>query len=207
MHVRVIEPPEPIVTPSQVSPAYADEDASIQALIAAATEELDGPTGWLGRCLGPQTLELVGRSFYAMGNPYGIPLPCPPIIDIVSVKYLDAAGSEQTVDPGVYRPAYGHIALQPGRNWPGFGCFADAVRIRYRAGYDGETTGPVPERARQAIIMAVQHMKAIGAENLFLRSEEVEGIGSRQYTVSDQAGAVIRKAAKQLLSGLKVPRV
>jgi hypothetical protein len=55
--------------------------------------------------------------------------------------------------------------------------------------------------------MAVQHMKSLNADNLFLRSEEVEGIGTFQYTVSDAAGAIIRDTTRRLLAGLKVQRV
>ncbi len=52
--------------------------------------------------------------------------------------------------------------------------------------------------------MAVQNMKALAAENLFLRAEEIEGVGRKEYTVSEAAGNIIRETSRRLLRGLKV---
>lgn len=45
MITRVVVPPAPILTPADVPGSHASDDARVAALIAAATEELDGPTG------------------------------------------------------------------------------------------------------------------------------------------------------------------
>ncbi len=83
------------------------------------------------------------------------------------------------------------------------------MRIVYDAGYSGTPiadggTGQCSGERKAAVILGVQQLKAISAENLFLRSEEVEGIGTFQYTVSDQAGAIIQRASERLLEGLRV---
>jgi hypothetical protein len=65
----------------------------------------------------------------------------------------------------------------------------------------------VPARVKQAVKMAVQNMMALGAENLFLKSETVEGLGSKSYVVSDVAGKIIQDTSERLLSGLKLYRV
>lgn len=209
MTVRVITPPAPIVTPAEIAGSNGPDDAMVAALIQAVTEEIDGPTGCVGRSFGPQTLEMILPGFVCGRN---LLLPFRPIIGIVSVKYLDSHGSEQTVAASEYRLADDRVWFAAGFAFPSVTCAPDAVRIRYKAGYngtagaaDGEVqTGKIPERARQAIILSVQHLKALGAENLFLRSEEVEGVGSRQWTVSDQASQIIHQAADRLLATLRV---
>lgn len=205
MPVRVIISPEPIVLPSDIAGDHGDDDAAVAAMIQAITEEIDGPEGWLGRTLGPQTLELMLESWPGCE----VKLPYPPIIKGVSVVYDDEAGVEQLVDEADYKIASGRFWLRPSWPRPSLADVPYPVRIQYEAGYDGEDvasggTGPVPERARQAIILSVQNLKAMGSENLFLRSEEVDGVGTFQYTVSDQAGAVIKRASESLLSTLVI---
>ena len=202
MTVRVITPAEPFLLPSSIPGNHTADDAAVAAMIAAATEEIDGPTGWLGRCLGPQLLEWSLDRWPCRDR---FELPIGSELEIVSVVYVDPAGQEQTWP--FPTPLY-FDGLPPIRGRKG------DLRIRYWAGYgDRDGTDPtkwieaVPARVKQAVIMSVQHMKALGAENLFLRSEEVEGVGTRTYTVSDQAGAIIRETTKRLLSGVKVPRI
>ena len=207
MNIRVITPPEPFVTPADIAGDHASNDQKIAAMISAAIEEIDGYTGWLGRCLAPQLLEYEG--WFGTSYPC-IRLPIGPVLELVSLVIEDASGTETIIDPATYRLRRGDLLYSEGAAW----VRQPVHRIRYWAGYgerdDSDPTkwvAKVPERARQAVIMSVQHMKALDAENLFLRSEEVEGVGTMSYTVSDQAGAIIRDTARRLLSGLKVRRV
>lgn len=209
MRVRVITPPEPILTPAEIPGDHGDDDANVAALIQAVTEEIDGPQGWLGRSLGPQTLELTSGGFCSGRN---FLLPCRPIISIVSVKYLDSTGAEQTLDGGDdYGLADERLWFTNGFSFPATYCAPDAVRIRYKAGYNGATgaaagelqTGPIPERARQAIILSVQNLlQVFGAETL--RSETVEGIGSRTFLDADKTTALVRETSDRLLATLRV---
>lgn len=61
-----------------------------------------------------------------------------------------------------------------------------------------------PTIARQAIIISTQHLLNVGAENLFVSLDLVEGIGERRYVVSDQATQLIEATCNQLLQGLRV---
>lgn len=203
MPVRVITPPAPIVTPADIAGAHAADDAGVAALIQAVTEEIDGPDGWLGRSLGTQTLELVEwigcRRFR---------LPCGPVIGIESVITVDCDGNQATVDPSTWRQDGDDIVIADGASW----VTRYRHRIRYKAGYNGTSgagvgevqTGAVPERARQAIILSVQHLKSLGTENLYLKTDEVDGIGRKEWTLSEVASKVVDRACDRLLSTLRV---
>lgn len=137
MRVIVITPPQPVVSLSEAKAHLrvrsGDEDALITAYVAAATAHIDGPGGWLGRAIGAQTLEARTCVFRdAMALPY------PPIIEIVSVKHLDAAGAEVTVPSPEYEVRGALIGSAFGKRWPSVGAHSEAVRIRYQAGYSAD---------------------------------------------------------------------
>ncbi len=62
MPVVVVSPPAPLVgldlLKQHLRVDGSDDDALITAYAAAAQGQIDGPAGWLGRAIGPQTLEL-----------------------------------------------------------------------------------------------------------------------------------------------------
>lgn len=201
MRVRVVVPPAPIVSPSDIAGDHDANDARVELMIAAATEVIDGPDGWLGRALGPQTIELSSdcwrdRSFR---------LPCPPVIEMVSVQYRDGDGALQTVDPASYTLADELLWFRPNWSAPSLGCFADAVRIRYRAGYVKPDGSPnIPARVKQAIIISVQDQLRMTANEPVLRSENVEGVGSQSFVDGDKISALMQAASERLLEGLRV---
>lgn len=203
MSVRVITPPSPIVTPADIAGSHAEDDAAVAAMIHAVTEEIDGPGGWLGRSLGPQTLELTLSGFG--GRNIGLPLP--PYIGQATVKYLGHANVEQTVTAANYRVVDNRVWFVHDFTFPATACEPDAVRIRYEAGYNGAgdgKTGAVPERARQAIILAVQDMIRAGGTMPGLRSETVEGVGSWAYLDADKVTAIVERTCDRLLSTLRI---
>lgn len=206
MRLRVIVPPAAFLSPTDIASTNDPADPVVTALIAAATEEIDGPLGWLGRAIGPQTLELaIGLSEYC----HDLRLPCPPLIDIDSIKYFDRERVEQTLDPSTYDQTDSGVCLHRASLPSSIWWWQDALRIQYRAGYDGNPvedggTGPIPVRIKQAVIFSVQQLSALGAENLFLSSEQVEGVGQTNYVVSPNAENMIRNTMDRLLAGLWV---
>lgn len=152
MRVFVVTPPAPVVTVEEarthLKVEHNDEDTLITDMIAAATGHIDGPDGWLGRALGVQTLEARCEVFRD-----AMPLPYPPIVDIVSVKHLDAEGVERTVLASDYEVRGSLIGLAFGRRWPSVGCHPEAVSVRYRAGY-----AAVPAPIKAAILMMVDDL-------------------------------------------------
>lgn len=172
MSVFVVVPPEyPVVSIEEVKTHlrvdHDDDDDYIESLVDVATATIDGPTGWLGRCLVEQTLEWRGSLF----GPCDGRLPYPPVAEIESVKYDDAVGAEQIVPDTDYRlvgqPNQPRLVLGFGASWPSARCQEEAVRIRYTAGWPVETvgegddavatwTGPAP--IKHAILMIVSEL-------------------------------------------------
>ncbi|MBP0439590.1 head-tail connector protein [Tianweitania sediminis] len=157
MNVRVITPPAPLITLERAKlhlvVDYDDEDALIAGLISAATQWVDGPAGWLGRCLGKQTLEL-SLACWWWGS---MKLPYPPVIDLVSVKYIDADGAEQTTDPATSHELHdGRLWLGPAFGRPKLAENPGAVRVQYEAGY--ANTEQVPAPITTAILLMVGHL-------------------------------------------------
>lgn len=206
MGTRVIVPPSPLLTPADILGSHGADDARVKMLIAAAQEEIDGPDGWLGRSIGPQTLETTAVSFDCTV----MRLPCPPLIDVVAISYRDTSDVWQIVDADIYEVREDGVWLKRGKSWPATFDWQGAVKVRYQAGYNGISpeepngTGPVPERVKLALKLTVQHTLAVGVENLFLRSEEVEGIGTTTYTISTAASDLIKNATDRFLGGLRL---
>ena len=130
-------------------------DQKIADLVAAATAWLDGEKGVLGRSLRPQRWQLNLSGFPC----YAIALPLPPAVDVISVTYLDAAGTEQTLDADAYRLVGGgsgatYVIPKQDTIWPVTNCEPDAVRVLFDAGY--APSAPEIEPLRRAILMMVE---------------------------------------------------
>lgn len=204
MPTRVIIPPEPLITPASVPGDHAADDAAVAAMIAAATRVIDGPNGWVGRCFGPQTLEFSSSCWTDIEFlPYG------PVIDIVSVSYIDADGTSQTVSSDYWSQDGDNIYFGSSWTGPTTATRSYPIRIRYEAGYDGVAvedggTGDVPPEVAAALIEAVQQLILARSDSLGVRSFTVEDIESVTYLDADKVSAIIRTASAGLLGGLKV---
>lgn len=129
---------------------HSDDDALLGILIKAAREQAENE---LGRALITQTRELVQDEFTS---------PCvlrgAPVQAITSVKYLDTAGVEQTMNPADTlldkdsSPGYLHLAY--GKEWPSTYAVPNAVRVRFTCGY-GATGANVPESIRHWMLIAI----------------------------------------------------
>lgn len=128
-----------------------EDDALIDALIIAARESAEHETG---RALCTQTRELVLDAF-----PEAFVLRGSPVQSVISVKFIDINGAEQTLDPadtlldkdsepGYLVPAYG-------KSWPSTFALPNAVRVQYVCGYS-----TVPESIKAWIKLAVGTMYA-----------------------------------------------
>lgn len=117
----------------------------------------------MARCLITQTLELILDDFPA-GE---IDLIMPDVLSITSVKYIDTTGAEQTLINTAYTLGEDSINadlfwlyLAPNTSWPATQGIANAVRIRFTAGY-GPAAADVPNDIRLWIIAhAVQILQS-----------------------------------------------
>lgn len=207
MTTRVMIPPDPLLTPGDVPGNHAADDVTVAAMIAAATRVIDGPSGWLSQCLGPQTLETVVSCWNDVTD-----ILMGPVIDIDSISYIDSAGAEQQLTDDLWTLDGNGIYFGSVWSEPVLAARRNAIKIQYQAGYDGEDpfsggTGDVPEEAKAAIIGAVQELIQARSETLGLRSVEIPDVRTINYLDADKVSAIMRKASMGLLSGLWVPRL
>jgi len=152
----IVEPAEEPVTLAeakvQCSVDGAEFDALLNGIIAAVRQRAEHETG---RALVTQTRELVLDAF-----PRAFILRGAPVQSLVSVKYLDADGAEQTLDPqdtlldkdsepGYLVPAYG-------KAWPESYPVPNAVRVRYVCGYGGAAS--VPSAIKTWMLLAINSL-------------------------------------------------
>ena len=128
-----------------------DSDLYIDALITAARERAESYTG----------LSFVSRSFgiYLDKFPSGeFRLGCAPLVSVESIKYYDAANTEQTLNASEY---YVDSRSRPGRitpvnTWPATYSRPNAISIIATAGYG--TAGNVPKTIKQAMLLMIGDM-------------------------------------------------
>ena len=98
MRVVVIEPPENVVTAEEAKSARvftdADDDDYVDMLLEIAQSEIDGPQGWLGRCIGEQQLQV---TLPASADVRIDCLPYRPVTEIIS-DVLSDDGCTRVVD-------------------------------------------------------------------------------------------------------------
>jgi len=151
------------------------EDEWLEHAIIAATSQCEHFTR---RALLPQTWAMVLDRFPACE----IVLQKPPLLEVVSIVYIDADGAEQTLSAASYRvvkpagPMCGRGQVEPLYNeqWPSARVQRDAVTVTFRAGYVQVGTSPevveIPIGLRHGIATRV-------AELYKQRSDSVIGFG------------------------------
>lgn len=157
---KVTLPPavEPLTLDDHVKPQLRlelddhNEDADLlrRAKVARARAEL-----YLGRSLITQTITLYLDAFPAGELIY---LPRGPVQSVTSVKYIDAAGAQQTVPADQYQldnvPELARLVPRLGSSWPPVYDQLAAVEVAYVAGY-GDTPDDIPEDIAQALLLLV----------------------------------------------------
>ncbi len=188
-----------LVTPAAIKPVtldevkahrhidHEDDDGLLGGLIAAATGYLDGWSGILKRCLCEQTWRQDFDRFLWDQNfescfIRGMRLALFPVLSIDSVKYLDFAGIERTVDPANYsiqtddRGSY--VQFLQTFAAPATWRERPTVTITAKYGYankpgvgDAPSTSTVPDELKTAILFLVGHW--------YEHREAVVGLDSR----------------------------
>lgn len=164
MNLIVVTPPEeePATVAETKGQVRSDasvgstEDALISTYIAAAREKCEEISR---RAFVTQTLALV---LDAWPEENTIKIPRPPLIEVESVTYKLADGSEQEFTDFVIDTASepGRLALAHGASWPDDDLYPiGAIRIEFQAGYGAAAAVP------QIYKMAVQLLAAHWYEN------------------------------------------
>jgi len=135
--------------------SIATADTLVDTIITRRiTEARQWAENFMGRTIMPSNWEVVLDRF-----PQEIELFCPPATVIVSITYVDTDSVLQTIDAADYYldedavpnwvlPAYGEV-------WPDTLDTANAVRVRYTAGYADAASVPGP--IKEAIMLIIGH--------------------------------------------------
>lgn len=126
----------------------ASEEDALGVLIDAATGQAEA---FCRRRFVTQTWRATFDRFCSRG----LVLPHPPLVSVTSVKYLDTAGTEQTLSASLYDAktgaAPGRVVPAYGTSWPIARSEEDAVRVQYVCGYGAAAA--VPAAIRQAVLI------------------------------------------------------
>ena len=166
MTARLITPPAALAVSLDAARAAArldggQADAELRLIIGTYTEEAEHETQ---RAFIAQTWRVTLDSF-----PRAIRLPYAPLQSVVHVKFIDAGGQLQTLDPLDYlvdtASEPGYIVPAPGRAWPATAARIGAVEVQYVAGY-GADDASVPESIQGYILGRVaEHFGQTGGTN------------------------------------------
>lgn len=169
--VRTVKPTDDIVTLAEAraqlrvdtygSPPASAEDGKISQFVTAITESLDAGTGWLGRALASQTWRLSLQRFPSPTK--SIPLPYPPLIEVVSFTYTDTDGVVQTMTAGtdfrVIETEQGSFVTPPWQDtWPSnVRDDFDSIQITFRCGYvaGSPEAVDVPEQIKNYVLASL----------------------------------------------------
>lgn len=147
---------------------HDDDDTLIASLVESAAGMIDGPDG-IGYALEEQTWLLTLDGFHEYDftardlreterwngrRDDRIRVPLRPVVSVDAVRYLDAAGDEQTLAAENYRVSFqgGAAILTPIAAWPVPLDAPGAVRIEFKAG------AGTPAALRAAILLMVGHL-------------------------------------------------
>lgn len=156
-----------------------EQNALIEAWTRGITEHAEH---YCGRAFINQTWRLTLDSF-----PTAIKLQYAPIASVVSVKYLDEAGVQQTLDPLDYflddSTEPGYIVPAPGKAWPATFARINAVTVDFVAGY-GPSADDVPEVVRLFIIAKLREQfdSAVRLEKDTVQSSFIDRLLDRYRT-------------------------
>ena len=161
------------------------EDDVVAALVAAARKRIERGTEL---ALITQTVEVKLDGFWGS---CAIELPMPPLQEVVSVEYLDAAGAIQTLASDTYKVSThrrpGRVWLASGKSWPATKDEREAVTITFKAGFGDDPTD-VPPNLIHAMRMLCAHYDR-----------------NREAVLAGEAPQVVPEGVESLMTGERIP--
>ena len=161
------------------------EDDVVAALVAAARKRIERGTEL---ALITQTVEVKLDGFWGS---CAIELPMPPLQEVVSIQYLDAAGALQTLPADTYKVSThrrpGRVWLASGKSWPTTKDEREAVTITFKAGF-GDDSADVPPNLIHAMRMLCAH---------YDRNREAVLVG--------EVPQIVPEGVESLMAGERIP--
>ena len=126
------------------------EDALISEYIAAARDYAERITG----------LPLMPQTYVMRADCFSCEMPLKPnLINVLSVKYIDSNGDQQTIDPAKYvvetNSIVGSIYPAFGEQWPTTRHQKKAVEITFTCGF--ASRAKVPDTIKSAMKLLINH--------------------------------------------------
>lgn len=156
MTARLITPPATMAVSLAdarlAARADADElDAELIRQVKAFTEEAEHITG---RAFIEQTWRVTLDAFSA-----AVKLPNAPLISVEYIRFYDADGIQQTLDPQDFlldtASEPGFVVPAPGKAWPVTAMRINAIEVQYKCGY-GTDESSIPDSIKGYILAEVQ---------------------------------------------------
>lgn len=173
---------------AHLSVDFDDHDALIEIYRKAATDSAENFTG---RAFIDQTWDYFFDAFPTAG---AIQIPKPPLIEVIGVFSLDSVAAEQELAASGYlvdgASELARLTLAYAGSWPTPLIVANAVRLRFRAGYlddNSPQVANVPFAIKAAILLTVGTLYA-----------------NRETIVIGQTATLLPWAAEQLLRPYRV---
>lgn len=173
----------------RISANDQSRDAELTLLIKSARASIENHCGIR---LMPQTVEVECDSTSDFAR-----FAQAPLRGIASISYVDLSGAIQAVADDVFEArADGlspSIALKPGKVWPNR-LQATRIKVTAEVGYE-----EVPFDIVAALLLTVGKLIAFSRNDLLLKSEEVDGVGTRSYAGAVDVTATLDGLARDLL--------
>jgi uncharacterized phiE125 gp8 family phage protein len=154
----------------------SDQDAQVESWVAGITAHAEHLTG---RALVTQSWRVTLDAF-----PDAIELAHPPIIAVLSVKFIDTDGAQRTLDPQDYvldkESEPGYLVPARGKSWPATADQINALQVEYTCGYG--VASDVPKSIRLYLIAKLreQYDPAIKAEKGTVQSSFLDRLLDRE---------------------------
>lgn len=168
--VTLLELYEHLHLDTEGSPPTHPEDATLAIRVQAATDEIDGADGWLGRALQPQQWRITTRGFpcWTVDNPDTVLwLPLPPLVSVDLVRYRTSTNDVINLVEGVdYEVREGDpvagIAPLYQEQWPVTRDSDNAVEVTFTCGYSTAISppNPLPAIVKQFVLVLAGTMYA-----------------------------------------------